>query len=186
MKASWRWIIYRDSPRSDSPATADCHLAECLKVFSQSGRTFRDYHLLLDEQAEQIFTMIDPICSARAKTRDLETASDQAAGRVRDQLHVQFYFLRVMMAFQGCVCGETAIARPVSRQGRGKTPKSSLLHDDTACYWLFSALLLRGAEKNRAHHGFNPGCHLLGGDTVRRLKPAARGPENGPGRGGRG
>src|ERR1700730_6752882 len=75
---------------------------------------------------------------------------------------------------------------PVSRQGRGKTPKSSLLHDDTACYWLFSALLLCGAEKNRAHHGFNPGCHLLGGDTVRRLKPAARGSKNGPGRGGRG
>ena len=33
-------------------------------------------------------------------------------------------------------------AQPMSRQGRGKTPKSSLLHDDTACYWLFSALLL--------------------------------------------
>src|ERR1700740_3216552 len=31
---------------------------------------------------------------------------------------------------------------------------------------LFSALLLRGAEKDRTHHGFNPGCHLLGGDTV--------------------
>jgi len=37
---------------------------------------------------------------------------------------------------------EDSEARPVSRQGRGKTPKSSLLHDDTACYWLFSALLL--------------------------------------------
>jgi ATPase subunit of ABC transporter with duplicated ATPase domains len=37
---------------------------------------------------------------------------------------------------------QAAIARPVSRRGRGKTPKSSLLHDDTACYWLFSALLL--------------------------------------------
>jgi len=29
---------------------------------------------------------------------------------------------------EGFWCGETAIARPVSRQGRGKTPKSSLLH----------------------------------------------------------
>ena len=27
-------------------------------------------------------------------------------------------------------------------KGRGKTPKSSLLHDETACYCLFSALLL--------------------------------------------
>src|SRR5579863_9025965 len=26
--------------------------------------------------------------------------------------------------------------------------------------------LLRSAEKNRTHHGFNPGGHLLGGDTV--------------------
>jgi len=45
--------------------------------------------------------------------------------------------------------------------------------------------LARGAEKHRAHHGFNPGCHLLGGDTVRGLKPAARGSKNGPGSGGR-
>src|SRR5882672_9024825 len=45
--------------------------------------------------------------------------------------------------------------------------------------------LLRGAEGDRTHHGFNPGCHLLGGDTVRGLKPAARGSENGPGCGGR-
>ena len=37
MKASWRWIIYRDSPRQDNSATADCHLAECFNVFSQSG-----------------------------------------------------------------------------------------------------------------------------------------------------
>jgi len=29
MKASWSWIIYRDSPRQDDPVTADCHLAEC-------------------------------------------------------------------------------------------------------------------------------------------------------------
>jgi len=34
--------------------------------------------------------------------------------------------------------------------------------------------LLRGAEKNRIHHGLNSGCHLLGGDTVGGLKPAAR------------
>src|ERR1700730_15018139 len=45
--------------------------------------------------------------------------------------------------------------------------------------------LLRGAEKDRIHHGFNPGCHVLGGDTVGCLKPAARGSKNGPGRGGR-
>jgi helix-turn-helix protein len=47
------------------------------------------------------------------------------------------------------------------------------------------AELLRGAEKEGIHHGFNPGCHLLGGDTVGGLKPAARGSKNGPGCGGR-
>src|SRR5258708_18389582 len=26
MRASSRWIIYRDSPRQDNPSTADCHL----------------------------------------------------------------------------------------------------------------------------------------------------------------
>ena len=41
------------------------------------------------------------------------------------------------------------------------------------------------AEKDRAHHGFNPGCHLLGGDTVRGLEPAACGSKNRPGSGGR-
>jgi len=46
--------------------------------------------------------------------------------------------------------------------------------------------LLRGAEKDRTHHGFNSGCHLLGGDAVGGLKPAARGSKNGPGRSGRG
>src|SRR5437762_89111 len=45
--------------------------------------------------------------------------------------------------------------------------------------------LLRFAEKDRAHHGFNPGCHLFGGDAVGGLKPAARGSKYGPGRGGR-
>src|SRR5260370_20764104 len=39
MKASWRRIICRDSPRWDSPATSDCHLVECFKVVSPSGRT---------------------------------------------------------------------------------------------------------------------------------------------------
>src|SRR5579862_8269068 len=56
----------------------------------------------------------------------------------------------------------------------------------TACYWLFSALLLRGAEKNRAHHGFNPGCHLFRGDAIGSLEPAACRSKNGPGSGGRG
>src|ERR1700678_1019086 len=45
--------------------------------------------------------------------------------------------------------------------------------------------LLRGAEKDRTHHGLNRGCHLLGGDTVRGLKPTARSSKNSPGRGGR-
>jgi hypothetical protein len=39
--------------------------------------------------------------------------------------------------------------------------------------------------KERTHDGFNPSCHLLGGDTVGGLKPAARGSKNGPGRSGR-
>ena len=43
--------------------------------------------------------------------------------------------------------------------------------------------LLRGAKKDWIHHGFNPGGHLLGGDTVGGLKPSARGSKNGPGRG---
>src|SRR5208283_3384645 len=85
--------------------------------------------------------------------------------------------------FRSCV--NWTIARPVSRQGRGKTPKSSLLHDDTACCWLFSALLLRGAEKNRTHHGFNPGCHFFRGDAIGSLEPATCGSKNGPGSGGR-
>jgi len=59
------------------------------------------------------------------------------------------------------------------------------LHDDTACYWLFSAWLLRGAEKDWAHHGFNPGCHLFRGDAIGSLEPAARGSKNGPRSGGR-
>ena len=45
--------------------------------------------------------------------------------------------------------------------------------------------LLRGAKKDRTDHGFNPDGHLLSGDTVGGLKPAAGGSENGPGRGGR-
>jgi hypothetical protein len=44
---------------------------------------------------------------------------------------------------------------------------------------------LRGAEKDRTYHGFNPGGHFLGGDTLWDLIPAARGSKNGPGRGGR-
>src|ERR1700689_4427489 len=45
--------------------------------------------------------------------------------------------------------------------------------------------LLRGAEKNRTHHCFNPGCHFLGGDVVGGLKPEACSSKNGPSRGGR-
>jgi hypothetical protein len=52
--------------------------------------------------------------------------------------------------------------------------------------WMLPPLgLLNTTEKNRTHHGFYPGCHLLGGDAVGRLIPAARGSENGPGRCGR-
>jgi len=80
MKASWRWIIYRDSPRSDNPATADCHLAECFKVFSQSGRTFRDYHLLV----EQIFATIDPVTERASKTRDLGKQAIKRLGEPED------------------------------------------------------------------------------------------------------
>src|ERR1700674_4392142 len=31
--------------------------------------------------------------------------------------------------------------------------------------------LLNNSEKHGIHHGFNPGCHLLGWDTVGGLKP---------------
>jgi hypothetical protein len=42
-------------------------------------------------------------------------------------------------------------------------------------------LLLIGAEKDRLHHSFNPGSHLLSGDAAGSLKPTGRGPEDGPG-----
>lgn len=32
-----------------------------------SGRHFRDYHLLLDEQGDQIFAMTDPMANGRAR-----------------------------------------------------------------------------------------------------------------------
>src|ERR1700730_10446223 len=41
--------------------------------------------------------------------------------------------------------------------------------------------IVRRSEKNRAHHGFNPGCHLLRGDAIWGLIPAAGGAKNGPG-----
>ena len=36
-----------------------------------SGRHFRDYHLLLDEQSEQIFEMTDAIAERARKSEDL-------------------------------------------------------------------------------------------------------------------
>ena len=58
----------------------DCHLAECFKVFSQSGRTFRDYHLLV----EQIFAMIDPVAERACKTRDLGKQAIKRLGEPED------------------------------------------------------------------------------------------------------
>jgi hypothetical protein len=51
----------------DNARPAVPHLAECFKVLSQSGKTFRDYHL----PVEQIFAMIDPVAERASKTRDL-------------------------------------------------------------------------------------------------------------------
>ena len=45
--------------------------------------------------------------------------------------------------------------------------------------------LLRDTEKNRAHQGFDPGCHLLRGNAIGRLEPAACRSKSGPGSGGR-
>src|ERR1700722_9973748 len=51
--------------------------------------------------------------------------------------------------------------------------------------FLYRVRLLVAAENDRAYHGFNRGGHLLSGDAVGGLKPAAGGPEDGPGRHGR-
>jgi hypothetical protein len=40
--------------------------------------------------------------------------------------------------------------------------------------------LLEAAEKDRLHHSLNLGGHLLCGDAVAGLMPAARGSEDGP------
>ena len=47
---------------------------------------------------------------------------------------------------------------------------------------VYGVRLLVAAGNDRAYHGFNLGGHLLSGDAVGGLKPAARGPEDGPGR----
>jgi hypothetical protein len=69
---------------------------------------------------------------------------------------------------------------------KGKAPKSCLLNGDTALLLIVLRSASVSAEKNRAHHGFNPGCHLFRGNAIGSLEPAACGSKNGPGSSGRG
>ena len=57
--------------------------------------------------------------------------------------------------------------------------------DQNEAFRVSTLLLLRGTEKNRAHHGFNPGRHLLRGDAIGSLEPATCGSKNRPGSRGR-
>jgi starvation-inducible DNA-binding protein len=47
-----------------------------------SGRHFRDYHLLLDEQATQIFAITDTIAERRAKSAERRSVPSATSQRI--------------------------------------------------------------------------------------------------------
>jgi starvation-inducible DNA-binding protein len=72
-----------------NPLVAD-HFALYLKTknyhWHMSGRHFRDYHLLLDEQADQIFAVIDPLAE---RVRKLGQRTIHSIGQVSSLQHVK-------------------------------------------------------------------------------------------------
>ena len=66
---------FSDNAVKDLSAALNAVLADCFALYLKtknfhwhmSGPNFRDYHLLLDEQADQIFAMTDPIAERARK-----------------------------------------------------------------------------------------------------------------------
>src|SRR3954470_11949243 len=76
----------RDANRADIPVGLTALLADLFAVYLKtknfhwhvSGPHFRDYHLLLDEQADQIFAITDPVAERVRKLggRTLRSVGD--------------------------------------------------------------------------------------------------------------